>query len=90
MLLQYKREHPSKLIAMQVGDFFEFAGWDAVMAIQTNKLLGMGLRAPLLLACTPVYLTALQIRLGTIKPSNALSSLSLSCSCSTSSIVTGI
>ena len=43
--VQIKREHPGKLIAMQVGDFFEFTGWDAVLAIQVLNLRGMGLSA---------------------------------------------
>lgn len=41
-----KREHPGKLIAMQVGDFFEFAGWDAVLVIEAIKMKGMGLSTP--------------------------------------------
>lgn len=28
---------------MQVGDFFEFAGWDTVMVIEALGLKGMGL-----------------------------------------------
>jgi DNA mismatch repair ATPase MutS len=41
--MQFKKRHPSKLIAMQVGDFFEFTGWDAVLVIQVTKIKGMGL-----------------------------------------------
>ena len=46
-----KRAHPDKLIAMQIGDFFEFAGWDAVLAVEALGLKGMGLRATLLIVC---------------------------------------
>lgn len=30
---------------MQIGDFFELAGWDAVLAIEAIGLNGMGLGA---------------------------------------------
>eukprot|EP00892_Ulva_mutabilis_P008776 jgi/Ulvmu1/6270/UM028_0128.1 len=43
--VKMKRKHPDKLIAMQVGDFFEFAGWDTVMVIEALGLKGMGLGA---------------------------------------------
>jgi hypothetical protein len=43
--MQMKKSHPGKLIAMQVGDFFELAGWDAVLAIDAIGLAGMGLGA---------------------------------------------
>lgn len=41
--MQVKKQFPDKLIAMQVGDFFEFAGWDTVMVIEALGLKGMGL-----------------------------------------------
>lgn len=43
VLVQVKRQYPDKLIAMQIGDFFEFAGWDTVMVIEALGLKGMGL-----------------------------------------------
>jgi DNA mismatch repair ATPase MutS len=54
--VQLKKAHPDKLIAMQVGDFFEFAGWDAVLAIEAIGLNGMGLGAPLYAATCVPYL----------------------------------
>ena len=47
--MQVKREHPARVVALQVGDFIELAGWDAVLAIEALGLNGMGLgaRAPL-------------------------------------------
>ena len=43
--VQMKVAHPTKIVALQVGDFFELTGWDAVLAIEAIGLNGMGLGA---------------------------------------------
>lgn len=49
--MQMKKAHPTKIVAMQVGDFFELTGWDAVLAIEAIGLNGMGLGARVSLHC---------------------------------------
>jgi hypothetical protein len=58
-----KKEHPGKLVAMQIGDFLELAGWDAVLAIEAIGLNGMGLGVPFLHAilCCRCVVDNLQI-----------------------------
>jgi hypothetical protein len=60
--VQMKVDHPGKLVAMQIGDFFELAGWDSVLAIEAIGLHGMGLGALLLFTTLCYYLLSGDMR----------------------------